>query len=256
MGQVYWLKVWKLPEGSRQSKGKHIVNLLELRKEESISAIIPVKDFKEGYLMMVTKNGTVKKTELMDFSRPRKGGIRAITLEEDNRLVKVRYTDGNKEIILATQNGLANRFKERDVRPMGRTAKGVRGIRIAPGDKVIGMLAAEEGMNVLTLTDKGYGKRTPVTDYRLCKRGGKGVINIKTTSKNGRAKLVMLVDGEEEIMMVSKNGIGIRTRCAEISIIGRATQGVRVMRLNEGDSLAAAAKIVPEEEEEIKETTE
>jgi len=256
LGQVYWIKVWQLPEGSRQSKGKHIVNLLEMNPEEKISAIIPVKDFKEGYLMMATRDGTVKKTELMDFSRPRKGGIRAITLEDDDRLVNVRYTNGDKEIILATQNGLANRFKESDVRPMGRTAKGVRGIRLGKGDQVIGMLAAEENMNILTLTEKGYGKRTPVDDYRLCNRGGKGVINIKTTDKNGPAKVVMLVDGGDEVMLVSRNGIAIRTRCSEISIIGRATQGLRVMRLNEGDHLAAAAKIVPEEEEEIKETIE
>jgi len=248
-GQVYWLKVYQIPEGSRQAKGKHVANLLNLQQGEKINAIIPVRDFNEGYLFMATKQGTVKKTELTNFSRPRKGGIRAISLDDNDELVRVRYTAGDQEIILATKNGSANRFKESDVRPMGRTARGVRGIRLRGEDEVIGMLAAAEDMKILTLTEKGYGKRTPVTEYRLCNRGGKGVTNIKITEKNGPVKAVMLVDGKEEIMLVSKNGIGIRTRCTEISVIGRATQGVRVMRMNEGDKLAAAAKIIIEEGE-------
>ena len=247
-GQLYWLKVYNIPEASRQAKGKHIANILELREGERINAIIPVRDFKEGYLFMATKSGTVKKTELLNFSKPRKGGIRAISLDEGDYLVKVKYTAGDKEIILATKNGLANRFKESDVRPMGRTARGVRGIRLGPRDRVIGMLAAEEGKDILTITKKGYGKRTPVSAYRLCNRGGKGVTNIKITEKNGQVRAVMLVDGSEELMLVSKNGIGIRIRCKSISVIGRATQGVRVMRLSEGDKVAAAAKIIVEDE--------
>ncbi len=249
-GKVYWRKVYQLPETSRQAKGQHIANILEKEKDEKITAVIPVRDFKEGFLFMATKQGTVKKTELSNFSRPRRGGIRAISLDEGDDLVGVKYATGEKEILLATKNGSANRFKEKDVRPMGRTARGVRGIRLREGDEVIGMLAAEEGMNILTLTEKGYGKRTPVSDYRLCNRGGRGVTNIKITEKNGLAKAVMLVDGKEEIMLVSKNGIGIRIKCSDISIIGRATQGVRVMRMSEGDSLAAAAKIIIDEEGE------
>jgi len=248
-GQVYWLKVYRVPEGSRQAKGRHVANLLNLKEGEKINAVIPVSDFKEGYLFMATRKGTVKKTELMNFSRPRMGGIRGITLDEGDELVRVRYTAGDQEIILATKNGSANRFKESDVRPMGRTARGVRGIRLRGEDEVIGMLASEEDMKILTLTEKGYGKRTPVGEYMLCKRGGKGVTNIKITDKNGPVKVVMLVDGKEELMLVSKNGIGIRTSCSEISVIGRATQGVRVMRMNEGDQLAAAAKIIVEEGE-------
>jgi len=248
-GQVYWLKVYQLPEGSRQAKGKHLANLLELKEGENVSAIIPVRDFKEGYLFFATKMGTVKKTELLNFSKPRKGGIRAISLDEDDSLVGVKYTDGNQEIILATKKGLANRFREKDVRSMGRTARGVRGVRLREGDKVIGMLAAEEDKEILTLTEKGYGKRTPVSDYRLCNRGGKGVTNIKITDKNGEAKTVMLVDGTEELMVMSKNGIAIRTKCSGISVVGRATQGVRVMRLNEGDQLAAAAMIIIDDSE-------
>jgi DNA gyrase subunit A len=247
-GQLYWKKVYKLPEGSRQAKGKHIANILEMKEGENINAIIPVRDFKDGYLFMATRNGTVKKTELLNFSKPRRGGIRAISLDEDDTLVGVKYTSGDREIILATRRGQANRFREGDVRSMGRTARGVRGIRLSGEDLVIGMLAAEEGMNILTITEKGYGKRTPVSDYRLCNRGGKGVTNIKITEKNGPVKAVMLVDGKEELMLVSRNGIGIRIPCSGISIIGRATQGVRVMRLSEGDSVAAAAKIIVEGE--------
>ncbi len=248
-GQLYWLKVYQIPEASRQAKGNHIANVLELRKDEKINTIVPVRDFREGYLFMSTTNGTVKKTELLNFSKPRKGGIRAISLDDDDTLVGVKYTAGDKEIILATKYGLANRFREEDVRPMGRVARGVRGIRLAKKDKVVGMLAAEEGRSILTITEKGYGKRTPVEDYRLCRRGGKGVTNMKITGKNGPVKAVMIVDGNEEIMLVSKNGIGIRIKCSDISVIGRATQGVRVMRLGSDDSVGATAKIVVEDDE-------
>ena len=249
-GQVYWLKVYHVPEASRQAKGQHIANLIEKNNDEKVTAIIPVRDFKEGYLFMATKDGTVKKTELQEFSRPRKGGIRAIGLDEGDTLVGVKYTTGDHEIILATKEGSANRFNEQDVRSMGRAAGGVRGIRLEENDEVIGMLAAEEGMDILTLTEKGYGKRTPVSEYRLCNRGGKGVTNIKITDKNGPVKTVMLVDGKEEIMLISKQGNGIRVKGSDISVIGRATQGVRIMRLEENDSLAAAAKIVVEDNDE------
>ena len=249
-GQLYWLKVYHLPEGSRQAKGKHFANILEMKEGENINAIIPVRDFGEGYLFMATKNGTVKKTELLHFSNPRRGGIRAISLDDDDSLVGVKYTDGEREIILATKRGLANRFKEKDVRSVGRTARGVRGIRLGKGDQVIGMLAAEEGKEILTLTEKGYGKRTPVFEYRLCARGGKGVTNLKVVEKNGAVKAVMLVEGMEELMLVSKNGIGIRIKCSDISVIGRVTQGVRVIKLSENDELAAAAKIIVENGED------
>lgn len=252
-GQVYWLKVYYIPEGSRQAKGKHLANLLQLKPGENINAVIPVTDFKEGYLFMATRKGTVKRTELMEFSRPRKGGIKAVNLDVGDALVGVKHTAGNKEIILATKKGLANRFKESDVRAVGRTARGVRGIKLAKDDRVMGMLAAEEGKQVLTLTEKGCGKRTPVSEYRLCNRGGKGVTNIKITTKNGPVRTVMLVRGDEELMIMSKNGIAIRIKCSDISTIGRATQGVRVMRLSEGDQLAAAAKIVVENGEDVSE---
>ena len=249
-GQVYWLKVYHIPEASRESKGKHIANVLEMQSNERVTAVISVRDFNKGYLFMATQRGTVKKTSLEEFANPRKGGIRAINLDEGDTLVNVRYTKGDQEIILATKEGQANRFNEEDVRPMGRAAHGVRGIRLDEDDQVIGMLAAEESMEIITLTEDGYGKRTPVSEYRLCNRGGKGVTNIKITEKNGPVQTVMLVDGSEDLMLISKQGIGIRMKCAEISTIGRATQGVRVMRLSEGDQLAAAAKIIIDEVDE------
>lgn len=245
-GQLYWLKVYEVPEGSRQAKGKHLTNLVSLKEGEKISAVIPVESFGEGYLFMATEKGIAKKTNLMDFSKPRKDGIRALTLDEGDRLVGVALTDGNKQIILASKKGMAVRFKESDVRAMGRTAKGVRGIKLA-GDRLVGMIVAEEGKNILTITEKGYGKRTPIEDYRLINRGGKGVTNIKITEKNGEVVSVMQVDGEEEIMLVSKSGTAIRVNCKDISQVGRATQGVRIMRLGERDLVVAAAKIVKEE---------
>ncbi len=250
-GQLYWLKVYHVPETSRQAKGKHIANLIELAAGERITAIIPVGNLTEGYLFMATKQGTVKKTELAEFSNPRKGGIRAVTLDEGDSLVGVKYTTGNNEIILATKLGSANRFNEEAVRSIGRAGMGVRGIKLERGDEVIGMLAVEPNMDILTLTEKGYGKRTAVSEYRLCNRGGKGVTNIKITDKNGPVQSVMVVDGKEELMLISKNGVAIRMKCSDISQIGRATQGVRVMKLEENDQLAAAAKVVVEEENSV-----
>ncbi len=246
-GQVHWLKVYHIPEGSREAKGKHIANLLTMQPNEKITAIIPARDFSQGYLFMVTKQGTVKKTALEEFSRPRRDGIRAINLEEGDSLVGVKYTTGDKQILLATKYGAANRFEESDVRSVGRTAIGVRGLRLDEGDEVVGMIAAEEGKQILTLTEKGYGKRTEISEYRLCNRGGKGVTNINITDKNGPVTTIMLVDGSEELMLISKFGVGIRIKTSEIGLIGRSTQGVRVMRLAEGDTVAACAKIVVEE---------
>ena len=248
-GQVHWLKVYGIPEAGRTAKGKHLVNLIGTGGEK-INAIIPVDNFKEGFLFMATEQGIVKKTDLTDFSRPRRGGIRALHLDDGDRLVGVRLTDGNKQILLASRKGQAVRFNEEDVRPMGRTARGVIGIRLAERDKVVGMIVAEEGKSILTVTEKGYGKRTMIEDYRLIGRGGRGVTNIKITDKNGEVVSVHLVDGAEELMLISKYGIAIRTKCSDIPQIGRATQGVRVMRLNEGDRVVAAARIVREENEE------
>ncbi len=247
LGQLYWLKVYRIPEGSRQARGKHIANIVELREGEHITAIVPVRNFEQGFLFMATRNGTVKKTQMSQFSKPRKGGIRAIDLSENDSLVGVRYTPGDQEIILATKRGQANRFRESDVRAMGRSARGVRGIRLSEGDSVIGLLAADNSKQILTITTKGYGKRTDISEYRLCNRGGKGVTNVKITDKNGDAAQVMVVDGTEDLMLVSHNGIAIRMRTGAVSHIGRSTQGVRVMRLSQSDVVVAAAKIASED---------
>ena len=244
-GQVYWLKVYHIPEGSRQSQGKAVVNLLQLKPEEKISAFVPVREFDDQhFVIMCTKEGTIKKTSLEQFSRPRKGGIRAVNLNESDALVGAQLTDGNANLIIATKNGIAVRFSEHDVRPMGRTATGVRGITLKDNDSVIGMVLAEDEKTLLTVTEHGYGKRTPVSEYRLIKRGGVGVKNIICSERNGNAVAVRSVSDDDELMLISQKGIIIRTSCKDISVIGRATQGVRIMKLDSGDTLMDAAKIV------------
>ncbi len=250
-GLVYWLKVYRIPEGTRQSKGKAIVNLLEMDHDEKVAAVIPIRQFDNNhYLIMATRNGTVKKTNLMAYSKPRRGGIIALSLVEKDKLINVKLTDGNQEVMLATTKGYAIRFIEKDARSMGRTSQGVRGIRLRKDDKVIGMIIVQSDRKILTITENGYGKRTDVEQYRVIRRGGKGVINIITNERNGDVVSVKSVDGEEDIMIMSKNGIIIRTKASEISKIGRNTQGVRMMKLNDGDKVVATAKIIPEEKEE------
>jgi DNA gyrase subunit A len=252
LGKVHWLKVYEIPESSRQAKGKPIVNLVEgLEPNEKVTALIPVRKFRKGrFLLAATKNGTVKKTSLEAYSRPRRGGIIAISLEQGDELVSVLLTNGEREILLATKNGWAVKFNEKDAREIGRAGKGVRGIKLRKDDEVIGMVIADR-KDILTLTEKGYGKRTNSEEYRMTRRGGKGVINVKITGKNGKVVCVMSVEETDDIMLISKNGIVIRTQAKDISRIGRATQGVRVMRLDEGDSVVSAAKIVKEEEKDI-----
>ena len=243
-GKVHWIKVYQMPEAGRYAKGTPIVNLLEL-KNEKITATIPISEFaKDKYLFFVTKKGTVKKTSLEEFSKPRKGGIIALGLTPEDELISVDWTDGKKKIIIATEQGMAVHFDEKDVRPMGRTARGVIGIKLKKDDNVIGAVVAEDNKTLLTVTEKGYGKRTPVKDYRLISRGGVGVINIKITDKNGKAVAIKSVADDDEIILISQHGIVIRTAAKGISVVGRATQGVRVMRLHEQDKLVAAAKII------------
>ncbi len=250
-GQVHWIKVYHIPEASRQSRGKHIANLVDLDKEENVSAILAVREFDDSYVFMATQQGIAKRVNMKDFSRPRKGGIRAVDLAEDDILIGVKKTSGTNEIILVTRKGMANRFKEDQVRVMGRTARGVRGLRLNSGDEVVSLLVAEDDKQVLTLSENGYGKRTNVSEYRLCNRGGKGVTNLKVTDKNGQVVFATIVEGSEDLMLISKNGIGIRVKCDSVSLIGRSTQGVRVMRLNEEDNLAAAAKIINEDDDSL-----
>ncbi len=245
-GNVHWLKVYRIPEAGRYSKGKAIVNLLHgLREGEKISAVIPIKEFDDQHFMMfATKKGIVKKTNLMHYSRPRTSGIIAISLDEGDDLIDVILTDGSKQIIIASSVGQAVRFNETDVRTMGRDSRGVIGMRLHGDDVVVGMIIAEEDKTLLTLTENGFGKRTMTSEYRLINRGGTGVINIQTSERNGKVVAVMSVTDEDEIILISQEGMVMRTACKFISIIGRNTQGVRLMKLNAGDRLMDVAKVI------------
>jgi DNA gyrase subunit A len=248
-GQLYWLKVYKIPDASRQSMGKAIVNMLELDAEEKVNAIIPVKEFDDKhYIVMATKYGTIKKTNLVEFSNPRKGGIAAISLDESakDELVNVVMTDGTKNLMLATHKGIAARFSEEDVRSTGRSSQGVRGIKLEDNDYVVGMIIAEETHKVLTLTENGYGKKTDTVEYRLINRGGKGVRNILCSERNGNVSAVLSVMDDDEVMFISKKGILIRTSCAQISTVGRNTQGVRLIKLGSTDKAINMSKIMKE----------
>ncbi len=246
-GRVYWLKVYDLPEASRQAKGKAIVNLLHLAQDEKVTAYIPVKKFNPSrYFIMATKNGTVKKTNLIAYSKPRSSGIVAISLNQNDELINVKLTDGNKEIILATKNGIAVRFNENDIRSTGRSSQGVRGITLKDTDEVIGMVVASENRTLLTVTENGYGKRTKISDYRLINRGGSGVRNIICSERNGKVVSINSVTDEDDVILISQRGIIIRIPASQISLIGRNTQGLRLMRLKQGDKLVGAAKIIKE----------
>jgi len=245
-GKVYWLKVYHIPEASRQAQGKAIANLLRLGNDEKVTASIPVKVFDDKhYLIMTTKKGIVKKTNLNAYSKPRKGGIRAINLSEDDGLVNVVRTDGDKQIILATKKGMAVRFDEKTVRPIGRSGIGVRGVTLRD-DEVIGMVVASDDRLLLTITENGYGKRTKVSDYRLTNRGGTGVRNIICSERNGSIVSIKSVTDDGDLMLITKNGITIRIPTKYISVIGRNTQGARIMRLEENDKVVSAAKIIKE----------
>jgi DNA gyrase subunit A len=247
-GKVHWLKIYQIPEAGRYAQGTNIVNLIGIETEEKITAVIPVSKFeKEKFLFMITKKGTVKKTELSQFSSPRKGGIIAIGLNQHDSLIDVLITKGNDEIILATKKGQAARFSEKDVRSMGRTAGGVIGIRLKKEDIVIGAAKVEKEKSVLTVTEKGYGKRTEIEDYRLISRGGVGVINIKITEKNGDVTGIKTVKESDEIILITQTGILMRMKAKEISNIGRNTQGLRIMRLSDNDKLTSLAEIIEQE---------
>jgi DNA gyrase subunit A len=255
-GRVYWLKVHEIPEGGRTAKGRSILNILQKEKEELITAFVAVKEFSDNqFLIMATEHGTVKKTVLSAYGNVRKGGINAINLKKNDRLIEVKMTDGKSDIMIGTRNGFAVRFHEKDVRDMGRTATGVRGVRLGKGDKVVSLLVIKrQGFSVLVVTEKGYGKRSDVNDYRLTHRGGKGVITVKTTDKTGKMIAMMEANDNDELVIISTKGMVIRQSMKEIRVMGRNTQGVRVIRLKEGDSIADIAKVVPEENgEEVEE---
>jgi DNA gyrase subunit A len=246
-GQMYWLKVYQLPQASRGSRGKPIVNLLPLQEGERINAVLPIHEFEENkFVFMVTAQGTVKKTSLEAFSRPRQAGIIAIELDAGDRLVGVDITDGTKQIILCSASGKAIRFDENDVRPMGRNAAGVRGIRLPAGDDVISLIILGEQGMILTASENGYGKRTPVEDYPIHGRGGQGVIALQTSDRNGRMVGALQTSDDDEVMLISSSGTLVRTPVNDISIQGRNTQGVRLIRLDEGDRLVGLERIIAE----------
>jgi DNA gyrase subunit A len=253
MGQCYWQKVYDVPQMSRQSKGRAIVNMLRLRENETVASFIPVREFDEKrQLVFVTQQGTIKKTPLAAFSHPKRGGIIAINLEKGDALVEVVISSGDDEIVIGTHNGMAIRFKEADVRSMGRQATGVRGISLRKGDTVVGMSLVLADATLLTVCENGYGKRTEFAEYRTQSRGGIGLINIKTSQRNGRVVAMLTVRDGDELMLITHAGqmmrIGIDSKT--IRPIGRATQGVRIMRLNEGDKLVAVARVTEEDTEE------
>ena len=252
LGRVYWRKVHELPKAGRTARGRAIVNVLNLGKDEKVTAILPVRDLtdEDKFIFMVTHQGTVKKTALKAFSNPRSSGIIALDLSKGDQLIDVQITSGNDNILIATYEGMAIRFPEKDVRSMGRTARGVIGIRLSEKDFVVGVSLAEDERTVLSITENGYGKRTKVGEYRLQHRGGQGIINIKTTERNGNVVGMLTVDDDDEIVLVATDGIVIRTSVKDIRTIGRNTQGVKVMSPQEGAKVSAVARALAEKKEE------
>lgn len=244
-GKAYWLKVYNIPEGSRTARGKAVINCIDIEPGEKITAFVPVDEFRDNqFLVMVTTKGIIKKVNLSAFSNPRKAGIIAIDLDPDDFLVNVLKTNGQEDLIIATSEGKAVRFSEGDVRPMGRTARGVRAIRLRDDDLVVSVDPASVDGYLFTVTEHGYGKRTAISEYRHVKRGGQGVINIITSERNGKVvATVEVCSEEEEIMIITQNGIMIRQKVSEVRSIGRSTQGVRLIRLDDGDRVAAVTKI-------------
>ena len=250
-GRVHWLRVYDIPQASRQAKGKAIINLLELGSGEQMAAFVPVRGFPEDQcLIMLTEKGLIKKTALSAYGNPRRGGIVGMGLEEGDKLIRVVLSDGHQELLLATEQGKAIRFPENQVRDMGRGAKGVKGITLAKKDKVIGMAFCSKDSTVLTVTAYGFGKRTPVDQYRVQSRGGKGIINLNVTKKNGEALTLLSVADKDEVMLIAQKGQLIRCPVKEIRTTGRNAQGVRLMRLSGNDTLAAVATVVPEDDGE------
>ena len=248
-GKVYRLKGYEVPELSRTAKGIPIINLLQIEKDEYITAIIPIEEFVDDwFVFFATKQGVVKRSPLSAFANIRKGGLIAINFKEDDELMGVRLTNGSKELIMGTKQGMAIRFHEEDVRSMGRTATGVKGIALQENDQVVGIGILDENQDVLIVTDKGFGKRTPVQEYRVQTRGGKGIKTCNLTERNGVLTALKTVTLEEECMIITESGVIIRIDVQDISQTGRNTQGVRLIRISEGDSVATVAKVEINEE--------
>ena len=244
-GKCYWKKVYEIPEGGRAARGRSIQNLVEKEKDEKITAFVAVKEFSEDkYVAMVTKFGTIKKTNLSAFSHVRRGGIIAMNIPKGDELIEVRLTNGNNDIIMGTRDGMAIRFHEQDVRDMGRTATGVRGIKLNKDDYVVGFIVVHSEATLLVVTEKGYGKRSKISDYRVTKRGGKGIITVKTGEKNGKLISMLEVSDKDELVIITNKGMVIRQSVKKIRVMGRNTQGVKLINLKEGDTIADVAKII------------
>ncbi|HEX7747977.1 MAG TPA: DNA gyrase subunit A [Bordetella sp.] len=251
-GRVYWLKVWEVPSGSRGSRGRPIVNMFPLAEGEKVTVVLPVKEFSDDhYIFMATSRGTVKKTPLSDFSNPRKAGIIAVDLDDGDYLIGADLTDGQHDVMLFSDSGKAVRFDENDVRPMGRNARGVRGMMLEDGQTVISLLVAgDESQSVLTATENGYGKRTSIVEYTRHGRGTKGMIAIQTSSRNGKVVGAVLVNATDEIMLITTGGVLVRTRVSEIREMGRATQGVTLINVDDGSSLSGVRRVVESDADE------
>jgi DNA gyrase subunit A len=241
-GRCYWLKVYKIPEAGRQSRGKPIVNLVSLKPDEKIAAFVAVREFDESHFIVnVTERGVVNKQPLASYANVRRDGINAMQLDDGDRMIECKLTNGNNDIILGTATGQAVRFHESAARELGRNTRGVRGIRLAGGDRVVSMIIVDDSQQVLTVTENGFGKRTELAEYRKTNRGGSGIINIKTTERNGSVVALKGVTDANDIMLITKNGIVIRCNVARISVIGRNTQGVRLINLEDGDNVVDIA---------------
>jgi DNA gyrase subunit A len=248
LGKIHWLKVHEIPEGGRQAKGKAMVNLLSLGEGERVATCVPVRDFAAGgQILFVTRQGKVKKTELEAYSHPRAGGIQAIGLEEGDEVIKTRRTDGQREVMIATKLGMIIRFSEEEVRPMGRGASGVRGIDVEAEDAVIAADVVQEGVTILTVTERGYGKRTPLDEYRLQGRAGKGIIDIKTGGRNGNVVAMLQVRDGDDILVVTTKGKIIRFHAVDVSAQGRNTWGVRIIDLEADDRVGSVARVDAEQ---------
>ncbi|OHB35843.1 MAG: DNA gyrase subunit A [Planctomycetes bacterium GWA2_39_15] len=246
-GRVYWQKVYDIPQMGRTSKGRALINLLELKEGENVTSLIPARDFDTRQLVMATSHGIIKKTELSAYGNPKKGGIIAINLDEGDKLIGVKLTNGKQDIILGTEQGKAMRFSEENVRTMGRVTHGVKGIKLKNKDRVVGMVVVDENASMLTVCEKGYGKRTDFSEYPAHHRGGQGVINIKTTDRNGSVVAVIDARDTDELIMITAKGMIIRTPVNTIRAIGRNTQGVTLFSVDEGDKVVSVARVVPEE---------
>jgi DNA gyrase subunit A len=252
-GRAYWLKVHAIPDAGAGGKGKAIANLVSMQEGERIAALLAVKEFPteddQQFVVMGTRKGVIKKTDLTAFRNPRADGIIAMGVEEGDAVIAVEISDGKEQVFLGTRDGMAIRFDETDVRSMGRTAYGVRGITLRDGDEVVAMEIVREGGTLLTVAQNGYGKRTELEEYRLQTRGGVGIINIQTSDRNGKVVGIAFVYADDQVLLISQQGMILRTRAGDIRSIGRATQGVRLIEMEEGDEVVGIAKLAEKDEE-------